>query len=81
MATSDGVKLCKDCKHAIPNATSDAWWRCAKTMQPIPQNSYERGLALVTGKGLEPGTMFDCCDLCRCPGGKCGPEGKMWEPK
>jgi len=83
MATSDGVKLCKDCKHVITGSPNDppSAWECAKTKQEVLKSNYQIALSLVGGTRLDPEFRFRDCDLCRCPSGICGFEGKLWEAK
>jgi hypothetical protein len=68
------VKLCKDCRWAesMHGSLSDYWCNQPLLQRPPYINQ-------VTGEQRRPRWL---CDTERhYPGGKCGPDGDLWEPK
>ena len=61
------IKLCKDCKHHT--AILSDWCNALVT----------ESTNLVTGKVEKSGHHY--CEILRDYGFRCGPEGKLWEPK
>jgi len=72
------MKFCKDCRHAIQQEgiDYDYWGNAQCKLFPVPER-----IDLVTGDSRPPDFLF-CSEVRESlVKGRCGPEGKLFEPR
>ena len=71
------MKICRDCKHFIPNPPLPEFARCAKAPKGNPELPK---ISIVTG---DPSEDYYFCKTIRQSEvkGDCGADGKLWEAK
>ena len=73
------IKFCKDCKFARGfhrfKIFDNGKYECLHSSSRVTVSD----LYIVTGEG--PDYDHSSCFYMRIASGKCGPEGKLWEPK